>query len=64
MSAEGGIRDRELTFKLYGENFSLTFVVTASELRAAGYTIEEVKDINSEQGLLNLLDDLGYKMHI
>ncbi|QNR70439.1 hypothetical protein IAQ67_28395 (plasmid) [Paenibacillus peoriae] len=56
--------DKEHTFKFNCAGFSITFSVTDSQLAAAGYTIDEVNDINTEEGMTNLLEDLGLEIFI
>lgn len=48
----------EFSLNLDGVRFELG--VYESELKLAGYTAEQVQDINSEIGIRNLLEDLGY----
>jgi len=48
----------ELTFDF--EDLGAEIGVYKSSLEQAGYTYEDVKDINSSEGLTNLLKDLGY----
>lgn len=45
---------------LRGNGYSLDVGVYKSDLTRAGYTVEDVKDINSSEGVQNLLRDLGY----
>lgn len=52
--------DEFYEFKLEGKDFSVEIGVYKSELEKAGYTFEDVKDINSSTGITNLLKDLGY----
>jgi len=56
--------DKEHAFNFNGVDFSFTFTVTDSELKAAGYTIEEINDIVTEEGMTNLLEDLGIELYI
>lgn len=52
--------DKFYEFRLKGNGFGLDLGVYESDLTRAGYTVEQVKDINSDIGLQNLIKDLGY----
>lgn len=52
--------DKFYEFHLKSDGFGLDLGVFESDLKRAGYTVEQVKDINSDIGLQNLLKDLGY----
>jgi thymidine kinase len=52
--------DEFYEFRLRGKDFDVELGVYRSELDKAGYTAEDVRDINSYIGVTNLLKDLGY----
>lgn len=59
---EEQVEDKFYEFKLHGADFGLELGVYDSELAKAGYTVNDIKDINSSEGITNLLKDLGYYM--
>jgi len=60
VDGESGKEDPFYETSLVGNTFGVNIGVYESELKAAGYTIEQVKDINSDIGIKNLLKDLGF----
>ncbi len=60
VAPEMPVDDEFLEFTLKGVDFGLEMGVYRKDLVKAGYTVEEVKDINSSEGAYNLLRDLGY----
>lgn len=52
--------DKFYEFKLKGTDYRLELGAYASDLEKAGYTVEQVKDIKTSEGITNLLKDLGY----
>jgi thymidine kinase len=55
-------KDEFYEFRLKGDGYTLEVGVYDQELTKAGYTVAEVRTINSSKGLENLLQDLGYKL--
>lgn len=53
-------KEEPILVNIKGDGFEASFTVTEEELEEAGYTLEEVQDINSIEGLMRLFEDLGY----